>query len=234
MSFLQLAIIPDYLRDLNILSIILRFLLAALCGGIIGAEREHSRHPAGLRTHLLVCIGAASCMMVNQYISTYLTPGSDMGRIGAQVVSGIGFLGAGTILVTRQSRISGLTTAAALWASACMGLTAGIGFYECTIILCVLMFIVLAVLSKLNTHFANAVSAIRVYVEFGEECRLGQVLALLKEADFTTSDIDTLPSSGNQVTGLVLILEKRPSIGEYKNTLEQIRALPGMYYADRI
>ncbi len=234
MSFYELGFIPDYLRDLNILSIILRFLLAVLCGGIIGAEREHSRHPAGLRTHLLVCIGAASCMMVNQYISVYLTPGSDMARIGAQVVSGIGFLGAGTILVTRQNRISGLTTAAGLWSSACMGLTAGIGFYECTIVLCVLIFIVLAVLSRLNAYFAKTISVIRIYMEFGEECRLGQVLALLKEDNISTTGVDPFPSSGNHVTSLVLTLEKRPSIGDYQTMLTHIRDLPGMYYADRI
>ena len=231
---MPLQIIPDYLRDLNLISIVLRFLLAALCGGIIGAERGRSQHAAGLRTHLLVCIGAASCMMVNQYIAVYISPGSDVARIGAQVVSGIGFLGAGTILVTRQNRISGLTTAAGLWASACMGLTAGIGFYECAIVLCVMMFVVLSVLTRLDYRFLKSSTGMRVYVEFNSDCRLGMILDLLKRDQWRAASIEPMIGNSTQVCGLYIVLDKRPPIKDYDGILEQLRILPGMLYADRV
>ena len=128
----------DYLRDINMVSIILRLSLAMIFGGIIGFDRGKKKRPAGFRTHILVCIGSALAMITNQYIVQVMGMGGDPTRLGAQVISGIGFLGAGTILVTGRQQVKGLTTAAGLWASACMGLALGIGFYEGAIIGCAL------------------------------------------------------------------------------------------------
>lgn len=113
----------------NLISILVRTVLAIICAGLIGYDRHTHGAPAGLRTHILVCVGAMIAMSTGQYTS--LVFGSaDITRIGAQVVSGIGFLGAGSIIVTRSNHIAGLTTAAGLWASACIGLALGVGFYE--------------------------------------------------------------------------------------------------------
>ena len=131
----------DYLREFNILSVFLRLTLAVLCGGLIGINREHKRRPAGFRTYMMVCLGAALTMVLGQYQyrmfdtvwrSAQLEVGmtTDVTRFGAQVINGIGFLGTGTILITEQREVKGLTTAAGLWASACMGLAIGAGFYE--------------------------------------------------------------------------------------------------------
>lgn len=117
------------LHELNMLTILIRILLAILIGGLIGVERGMKNHTAGLRTYMLVCLGSAMVMMTNQYV-TETFGGGDPTRMGAQVISGIGFLGAGTILVTNRNRVKGLTTAAGLWAAACIGLAIGIGFYE--------------------------------------------------------------------------------------------------------
>ena len=118
-----------WLREPNFLSLIIRAVIAILCAGLIGYDRHTRGAPAGLRTHILVCVGAMIVMSTGQF--TALEYGStDITRIGAQVVSGIGFLGAGSIIVTRDHHISGLTTAAGLWASACIGLAIGVGFYE--------------------------------------------------------------------------------------------------------
>lgn len=123
------------LNELNTITIIFRMLLAILIGGIIGTERDMKNRAAGMRTHMLVCMGAAIVMMTNEYIYIlYDNPNIDITRMGAQVVSGIGFIGAGTILVTSDNRIKGLTTAAGLWAAAALGLAIGIGFYEIAII----------------------------------------------------------------------------------------------------
>lgn len=107
-----------------------RMILAGICGGIIGFERELKGKPAGLKTFSFVCMGATLAMVTNEYIMKYLTGGSgDAARMAAQVISGIGFLGAGTIMVSGANQIRGLTTAAALWVTAALGIAIGCGFY---------------------------------------------------------------------------------------------------------
>lgn len=129
------ANLPIDLQDINSITIIFRVLLSMLIGGIIGVERDIKQRTAGLRTHMLVCMGAAVVMMTNQYVvEAFPDQTVDITRMGAQVVSGIGFIGAGTILVTSENRIRGLTTAAGLWAAATLGLAIGIGFYEIAVV----------------------------------------------------------------------------------------------------
>ena len=120
----------DGLRDVTTLSVFVRLACALICGGIIGIERSYKRRPAGFRTHILICIGAAITTLTSQYLYLNMHYFTDMARLGAQVVAGIGFIGAGTIIVTRRQRVKGLTTAAGLWTSACAGLALGIGLYE--------------------------------------------------------------------------------------------------------
>lgn len=120
-SWEQCDAVMEYLRDLNLLSITLRIILSVLIGGILGIERGTKNRPAGLRTYILVCLGSALVMMTNQYVCTAYQTGDPV-RLGAQVISGIGFLGAGTIVLTGRNKIMGITTAAGLWAAACCGL----------------------------------------------------------------------------------------------------------------
>ena len=131
----------DYLRELNFVSVALRLLLSAVIGFSLGMERGRKRRPAGCRTYMLVCMGATLTLLLSQYEYYMLTNRwydlaleigirTDVSRFGAQVINGVGFLGAGTILVTGRREVKGLTTAAGLWASACMGLAIGAGFYE--------------------------------------------------------------------------------------------------------
>ena len=140
------------LRDLNILSVAVRLLLAMLFGGTIGFERGIRHRAAGLRTHMLLSVGAASTMMVSQFLYASYDVG-DPARLSAQVISGIGFLGAGTVIITRHNEIKGLTTAASVWATACMGLAVGVGFYECAIIMYILLIIILLLMNVLDTRF---------------------------------------------------------------------------------
>lgn len=109
------------------LEIIIRLVAAAVIGGIIGLEREINNRPAGLRTHMLVAIGSTLMMLVSKYGFLEFT-NADPSRLAAQVVSGIGFLGAGTIIMSEKT-VHGLTTAASLWATACLGLAIGAGYY---------------------------------------------------------------------------------------------------------
>lgn len=126
------------LAGMELLSVIARLSLAALFGGLLGLERERKNRPAGLRTYLIVCVGAALTVLLSEYeqwmLSTHWAAAAgsavqiDISRLGAQVINGIGFLGAGTILVSSRKKVRGLTTAAGLWASACMGLAVGAGY----------------------------------------------------------------------------------------------------------
>ena len=125
--------IMTYLKEPNTVSMLVRLTLAAFCGGLIGIGRVKKRRPAGFRTHTLVCLGAALTMIISQYLWAR-GQSTDLSRLGAQVINGIGFLGAGTIIVTGRQQIKGLTTAAGLWASACMGLAIGAGFYAGAIV----------------------------------------------------------------------------------------------------
>lgn len=106
-----------------------RMIIASICGGLIGLEREMKGRPAGLKTFSLVCIGATLAMITNEYISIHFGGSGDLARMAAQVISGIGFLGAGTIIVTGTNQVRGLTTAAALWVTAALGISIGAGFY---------------------------------------------------------------------------------------------------------
>lgn len=138
------------MRELTIQGIVIRITVAVVLGGIIGLERELKNRPAGFRTYMLVSIGACVAMIINQYVCQIYGTG-DPTRIGAQVVSGIGFLGAGTIIVTPHNHIKGLTTAAGLWAAACIGLAVGIGLYEVAFAATVAVYVVLTILHQWDT-----------------------------------------------------------------------------------
>lgn len=118
----------ELLQGINLVSVPVRIALSLLVGGLLGIERGRKNRPAGFRTYMLVCLGSTLVMMTNQYVyQTFST--SDPVRLGAQVISGIGFLGAGTIIVTGRNQIKGITTAAGMWTAAACGLAIGIGFY---------------------------------------------------------------------------------------------------------
>lgn len=179
----------EYIRDLNMLSIAIRVVLSLLVGGIVGMERERKNRPAGFRTYILVCLGAALVMMTNQYVyQVYNT--SDPVRLGAQVISGIGFLGAGTIILTGKSRIKGLTTAAGLWTSACCGLAIGIGFYEGAILGSLALVFTISGLQKFDTWMRKSSKYLDVYIEYNEsKGTFRDFLQYAKENQFEISNI---------------------------------------------
>ena len=142
-----------WLLEPNLLTLIIRTLMAIICAGVIGFERDAHGSAAGLRTHILVCLGAMIAMSTGVFAATHFS--GDASRIGAQVVSGIGFLGAGTIMVNR-GHIKGLTTAAGLWTSACIGLAIGTGFYEAVIPAVVIIILALELMHPLEGKYKRA------------------------------------------------------------------------------
>jgi len=158
-----------YLRELTTITMLIRVALAAVAGGIVGLEREVHGRAAGMRTHMLVCLGAALSALIGCYLSVSMSEmgiNSDAQRTGAQVMSGIGFLGAGTILVKKaNSRITGLTTAAGLWATAAIGLAMGYGLYEAAFVTVFVVVLAFTVVSHLETRVNRKRQRMFVYLE---------------------------------------------------------------------
>ncbi|MBE6690364.1 MAG: MgtC/SapB family protein [Ruminococcaceae bacterium] len=182
--------------------------VAAICGGVIGLERGRKRRPAGFRTHMLVCIGAALAMLISQYLTMMaqtdwawiyqklnLTP-TDASRLGAQVINGIGFLGAGTIIVTGQQEVKGLTTAAGLWASACMGLCIGAGFVEGALLGCLLISVTIIVLTRVERLVMNRSRNLNLNIEFLHLDDLGKIISTIKEQDIRIFDVEIHKNKG--------------------------------------
>jgi len=160
---------------MNTLEVVIRLFLAIAVGGLIGYEREYQNRPAGFRTHILVCVGAAVISMIQLYdvdqtvnmilahpeLASALK--ADIGRIGAQVVSGIGFLGAGTIIHQKGS-VKGLTTAASLWVVACIGLAIGLGYYVLSILSAITVTVVLVSLKKFESRFLYKLNLVKIEI----------------------------------------------------------------------
>ena len=170
----------DGVRDISLLSVVLRMIGATICGGIIGAERELKRRPAGFRTHILICLGAAMTTLTSQYLSLVLRYEADLSRLGAQVIAGIGFIGAGTIITTRHQRIKGLTTAAGLWSCAIIGLAIGSGFYEGGILATVLILAAELFFSKLKYRALNSASEVNLLLEHTDPSCVESVLTIYR------------------------------------------------------
>ena len=194
------------LQELNYLSIPIRILLAALIGCAIGLERERGNRPAGFRTYTLVSVGACLVMMTNQYMFTLYQSG-DPARLGAQVISGVGFLGAGTILVTRDSRVRGLTTAAALWTSACVGLALGTGFYAGALAVGGVLLVVMILLRPLNDVLQRKNGFMRLYAHFNNSDDIDVFLRECTAQKVAVRDMQPLMQKDEDKGGLVLLIE---------------------------
>ena len=191
---------------------LLRLGVAMFCGGVIGLERGRKRRPAGFRTHMLVCIGAALAMLISQYLSMMVTShwhelvsfqgqvNTDASRLGAQVINGIGFLGAGTIIVTGRQEVKGLTTAAGLWASACMGLAIGAGFVEGAFFACILISLTIIVFSRVERIIVSRARNINLFIEFEHVDELGKIITVIKAQDIRIFDVEVRKANEKQLT----------------------------------
>ncbi len=188
----------DSLRGVTLLSVTVRMCLAVVCGGIIGMEREYKRRPAGFRTHILICLGAAMTTMTSQFLYLYMNYFTDMGRLGAQVVAGMGFIGAGTIIVTRRQRVKGLTTAAGLWTAAIVGLCLGGGFYEGGIFATVLILLAEMLFSRLEYRMLENAPEINLYMEYKDRNCLERVLKLYREHDLKVLNMEITRAAGSE------------------------------------
>jgi putative Mg2+ transporter-C (MgtC) family protein len=218
--------------------IAIRLLLAAALGGVIGFDRERHTWAAGLRTHMLVCLGAALAMIVSAFafsdvLQQWPKVVLDPSRIAAQVISGIGFLGAGTIMfMHRENVIRGLTTAAGLWTVAAIGLAVGGGMYAAAVIATAVAWVILAVLKPLERRFAARRVLPQLRVNFAGRASLAAVERVLVAGDLPASTIVTrhLPGDGDEVTVAFERGFERTALGGLADAL---RELPGVESVSR-
>ena len=223
----------NFLKELTFPSILLRTFLAMMLSGILGYEREKRHRPAGFRTYLVGCLGSCLAMMVGIYLSTNFFFFFS-GRIPAQVISGIGFLGAGTILVTRQNQVRGLTTAAGLWAVACIGLALGAGFYTGALVVFAAIWISLRMLRIVHTHLNPALKSITLHVEFAKISDMSQFIAFAKNEHCIIDHLEmTRPKKTSESTAVSAIIAL--SFAEeltYSQIVETYGGLEGVTYID--
>lgn len=236
----------DYLRQLNMTSMMLRIILALLMGGLIGMERERKRRPAGFRTYMLVALGAALTVMLSQYLDYMLnnpwaeinaTIGvkADVSRFGAQVINGVGFLGAGTIIVTGRQEVKGLTTAAGLWASACMGLAIGAGFYECMLVGFLLIFLCMRILPFIESAVMAKARNMNVYVEMDSVENVGAIVNLIKADNITLYDVEIDKEQHEHLTQINAVFSLHlPHKKDHTEILARLSTLDGIITIEEV
>ena len=225
----------DGLRDVTMASITLRMVLATICGGIIGVEREYKRRPAGFRTHILICLGAAMTTLTSQFLYLNMHYYTDMARLGAQVVAGMGFIGAGTIIVTRRQRVKGLTTAAGLWTAAIVGLALGGGFYEGGIAATGLILLAELLFSKLEYRMLDNAPEVNLFMEYSGKPCLEKVLKLYRERELKVINMEITRSTESETHNACAIftlrLNRRCGV---ERLLTEMNAVPGVVSVEEL
>ena len=197
------------LRDLNVLSVCVRLLLAMAFGGTIGFERGIRQRAAGLYIYASYGVG-------------------DPARLSAQVISGIGFLGAGTIIVTRRNQIKGLTTAATLWATACMGLAVGVGFYECALAMYVILIFILLLVNVVDTKYLKIPTSTALYLEVRRDVGLGNAIHFIHEIGWSVREVKEFPSGRPDILAVRLDLESEQAMRGDISTMVLLKEQEGV------
>ena len=181
--------ILDVIHDFNMISVVLRVMLAASCGAVLGIERAKSHQAAGMRTYMVVCLGSAIVMLTSHYMYLEFNTG-DPARLGAQVISGIGFLGAGSIILEGKTRVKGLTTAAGLWTSACIGLAIGIGFYSGGVLATAAVYLITSKLKPVAKHFRVDEVEFGIYIQMENSENFADIFLFIKECGGTVEKME--------------------------------------------
>ncbi len=222
------------IRKITLLSVVLRISVAIILGGIIGLERGLKNRAAGLRTYMLVSLGACVVMMTNQYVYQVYQTG-DLVRMGAQVISGIGFLGAGTIIVTSRNQIKGLTTAAGLWSAACVGLAVGLGIYEIAFVGAMAIFVILTVLHRWDAYMRKNTRIVEVYVELGKKVPLGAFMRYARENHIEVSNIQMEHDNELANNSVAFVVTLKSQLRQsHELVLSTMKKMEGLSYIEEL
>jgi putative Mg2+ transporter-C (MgtC) family protein len=218
------------LQSLTLQAVFLRLLMATVFGGCLGLERSKKRRAAGFRTYILVCAGSALIMMTAQFMQMHFS-NTDPARLGAQIISGIGFLGAGSIIVTGTRQIKGLTTAAGLWASACLGIAIGIGFYLGAVLMFLLMVLVMTVFYMVEQRYISVSRTMHVYAVFETIHNISDFIRFAEQRNISVENYDTARSEYGVGIGVFFIL-RFPEKREHHTVIEQMRQCDGLIFLE--
>ena len=199
----------DGIRDITPLSTTIRLLIAMLLGGLIGLERSYKNRPAGFRTHILVCIGATIACMTGIHMYLNMKLPTDISRLGAQVVSGLGFIGGGTIIVINNHKIKGLTTAAGLWTCGIIGLAIGAGFYEGAILCTAMVLIAETLFFHLGSKITHN-EAFKILLEYNKKNALNDVMRYCKNNRMAISNLEVTGTRDASISLYSVVLTVRP------------------------
>lgn len=208
-------------------NIFIRIFAALILGCIIGLERGVKRRGAGTKTHTIVCLGSALVMLTAQYMEVAFPGTSDMARMAAQVISGVGFLGVGTIIVSGH-QVKGLTTAASLWTCACIGVAVGIGFLEGGILVCLLMLFALHVLPVIEKKAYKHSRYFTLYLDVETNKAIPLLMELFRTEQILVDNFDVIkPKVKGQPLSIfaTLIIPDMKKLDEYINMVENIKGV---------
>ncbi len=216
-------------------AILLRLFLATVVGVVIGLDREYRNKGAGIKTHVLVCLGSAMTMIVSEYVAMrFPEVRADMNRIGAQVVSGVGFLGVGTIIVTHRNEVRGLTTAAGLWACACIGLAVGIGFVEAALIAMLFVVLTFSVLNGVDKWLRKNARSFDLYIELEDHAAVKELLKKLHSWDCEYSDFALTKGAAGSRDCAVTLTVKLERMGRKAAFIDAIQMLDFVSFCDEL
>lgn len=226
----------NFLRGASLgwLTVTLRLLLAVVCGGVIGIERERKRRPAGFRTHILICLGAAMTTLTSQYLVLELGLYTDISRLGAKVIAGIGFIGAGTIIITKRRQVKGLTTAAGLWTSAVVGLCCGAGFFEGAVVATVVVILAELVLARFEYFIISNASAFNVYVEYSESGNLGSIVDTIKKSGGYIIDLEITKNTNEGKSPCAVFSLQTPRKVSHQALMTKISNIDGVVSVEEL
>lgn len=226
--------IMDYLVEHNTLETLFRLIFAMLAGMIIGIDRGVKRRGAGVKTYSLVCIGAALVMLTGEFVYNNFTGSMDISRLGAQVISGVGFLGVGTIIVTGRNQVRGLTTAAGLWTCACIGLAIGIGFYDGAVIMLFLCIIVLKVMTKVDGYVYNHSKVLDLYIGFHSITEITGFMEHLRNKEIKILHFEIEKSKLKEEGSAALITIEIPKKSLRVDILNQLQQMEGVDFVEEL
>lgn len=204
--------------------IIIRLLLSFCAGAAIGLERSGARQAAGLRTHILICVGATGVMLLSIWV-TEIEGTGDPGRIAAQVVSGIGFLGGGAILKL-GANVKGLTTAASIWVVACIGLVTGCGMYTACITMVIITLITLSVMSRIERYFFPVRQNKLLEISFsGKDPQMNEIIGILTRYSISILSTDVRQAKRKDNTAKLILLISIPKATNIQLLTDNLQAL---------
>ena len=227
--------VVSYLQGMDDFAVVIRLLMATICGSLIGWERIVRRHSAGIRTFALVSLGSAVATVLNLYLSNMAGMDADASRIPAGVVSGIGFLGAGTIIVTGRNQIKGLTTAASLWVASCMGMAFGAGYLTVGLSCFALVMIANLVLMRVSQQIEESSRYVSLYIEVEETNGIKKLRKRVAEIGYQINSINKTKDKTLSGTDTAIMVEldfgKKHS---HKELLDELNNLDFVSYVEEV